>query len=72
MPEVIANAVPRITLNLVEQTNLRLNPNKVEDPQWTIPGEFATPETQVSEISDNTVQEKPSHKSGKRDTDYHR
>ena len=40
-------------------TKLRLNSNKVEDLQWTIPGEFTTPETQVSEVSDNTVQENP-------------
>ena len=31
----------------------------MEDLQWTIPGEFTTPETQVSEVSDNTVQENP-------------
>ena len=46
------------TLSLVEQQS-RLKPNKVEDLQWTIPGEFTTPETQVSEVSDNTVQENP-------------
>ena len=71
MPEVIANAVPDYT-QFGRASKLRLNPNKVEDLQWTIPGEFATPETQVSEVSDNTVQEKLSHKSGHRDTDYHR
>ena len=58
MPEVIANAVPDYT-QFGRATKLRLNPNKVEDLQWTIPGEFATPETQVSEVSDNTVQENP-------------
>ena len=58
MPEVIANAVPYYT-QFGRATKLRLNPNKVEDLQWTIPGEFTTPETQVSEVSDNTVQENP-------------
>ena len=59
MPEVIANAVPDYT-QFGRATKLRLNPNKVEDLQWTIPGEFTTPETQVSEVSDSTVQENPS------------
>ena len=58
MPEVIANAVPDYT-QFGRVTKLRLNPNKVEDLQWRIPGEFATPETQVSEVSDNTVQANP-------------
>ena len=58
MPEVIANAVPDYS-QFGRATKLRLNPNKVEDLQWTIPGEFTTPETQVSEVSDNTVQENP-------------
>ena len=31
----------------------------MEDLQWTIPGEFTNPETQVSEVSDSTVQGNP-------------
>ena len=58
MPEVIANAVPDY-IQFGKTTKLRLNPNKVEDLQWTIPGKFATPETQVSEVSASTVQENP-------------
>ena len=42
MPEVTANAVPDYT-QFGRATKLRLNPNKVEDLQWTIPGEFTTP-----------------------------
>ena len=36
MPEVIANTIPDYT-QFGRATKLRLNPNKVEDLQWTIP-----------------------------------
>ena len=72
MPEVIANTVPDYT-QFGRATKLRLNPNKVEYLQWIIPGEFTTPETQISEVSNNTVQENPLvSQDTKTQTSYHR
>ena len=51
MPEVIAKAVPDYT-QFGSATKLRLNPNYVEDLQWTIPKEFPKlPKELDSEVS---------------------
>ena len=48
MPEVITNAIPDYTM-FGHAVKLRLNPNKVEDLQWTIPEKVSN--VQVDETS---------------------
>ena len=59
MPEVIAKAIPNY-IQFGRTTKLRLNPNYVEDLEWTIPEEFPLlPKEPAPEVSVIQVQAPP-------------
>ena len=72
MPEVIAKAVPDY-MQFGRATKLRLNPNYVEDLNWTIPEEFPLlPKELAPEVSVVQVHAPPPRIPKSEHTDHRR